>query len=102
MNTIIGWLKFNENKDEECKDCNETPCTCDKDEEVDPKENEGISFDEFEAEYNALSIEEKRAIPEGFKKFLKKKGEGKSKKGDKKEDKEDKEGGKPDFFKKKK
>ena len=97
MNTIIGWLKFNENKDEECKDCNETPCTCDKDEEVSDKENEGFSIEEFEAEYNALSIEEKRKMPEGFKKFLKKK------KGDKKDDKDgdDKEG-KPDFFKKKK
>lgn len=99
MNTIIGWLKFNENKDEECKECNETPCNCDKDENVE-NENEGISFEEFEAEYNALSIEEKRAIPEGFKKFLKKKGEGKKDKKDGK--KEDKEGGKPEFWKNKK
>ena len=102
MRKINGWLKFNENKDEECPDCKETPCTCKEDED---DENESFSSAEFEAEYDALSIEEKKAIPEGFKKFLKK-GKGKKKDDDKKDDKkggkkgekkDDKKGGKKEL-----
>ena len=95
MKSIIGWLKFNENKDAECKDCNETHCVCDKEEATDEEKNE--AFDELESRYDSLSVEEKKELPDFIKKAIeKKKGKGKGKK------KDDEGGDKPDFFKKKK
>ena len=88
MKTMIGWLKFNENKDKDCTKCHKMPCVCkkgdelekeekDEEDEADSGKSESISLAAFRAEYDSLSIEEKRQIPEGFKKFLKKKKTGK-------------------------
>lgn len=95
MKTLIGWLKFNENKDEEekkCAECGDAECTCDKESETDKTENE--AFSQIIAGYDLLSIEEKKELPDFIKKNIEKGKKNKAKKGEK--------GEKPDFLKKKK
>ena len=124
-NKIIGWLRFNENKDEECEKCDECGCkTCecrtDKDgnkgskrsknvgkvvydkknskaeDNMGEKENE--AFDELEFEYDLLSIEEKKKLPAFIQAAIDKKKKGKGKKDEDKKEKKD--GSKPKFWEK--
>lgn len=82
MKKILGWLKYNENKEEkeekneECKTCECDPCECEEKDE---------SFDD-EFDFDTLSIEEKKKLPAALQAYIDKK---KSKKGKKEDDKED-------------
>jgi hypothetical protein len=94
MKKILGWFQYNENKeedmkdekDEECKTCNCDPCECEEKDE---------SFDE-EFDYDTLSLEEKKKLPEALLAYINKKKCKKVKDDDKEE--KGKKGSKPDFL----
>jgi hypothetical protein len=92
MKKILGWLKYNENKEEkeekneECKTCECDPCECEEKDE---------SFDD-EFDFDTLSIEEKKKLPAALQAYIDKK---KGKKGKKEDDKDSKgKKSKPDFL----
>jgi hypothetical protein len=92
MKKILGWLKYNENKEEkeekneECKTCECDPCECEEKDE---------SFDD-EFDFDTLSLEEKKKLPAALQAYIDKK---KGKKGKKEDDKDSKgKKSKPDFL----
>ena len=92
MKKILGWLKYNENKEEkeekneECKTCECDPCECEEKDE---------SFDD-EFDFDTLSIEEKKKLQAALQAYIDKK---KGKKGKKEDDKDSKgKKSKPDFL----
>jgi hypothetical protein len=91
MKKILGWLKYNENKEEKdetnekCETCECETCEC---------EGKDESLEEFD--FDTLSLEEKKKLPAALQAYIDKK---KGKKGKKEDDKDSKgKKSKPDFL----